>query len=57
MGRDYSVIGRALAAPARSAMLDLLMDGSARPAGELAVAAGSSPPQPASTSPVASGWR
>ncbi|MDQ3527940.1 MAG: helix-turn-helix domain-containing protein [Actinomycetota bacterium] len=39
MGRDYSVIGRALAAPARSAMLDLLMDGSARPAGELAVAA------------------
>lgn len=40
MNRDLTVIGRALAAPARSAMLNLLMDGSARPAGELADAAG-----------------
>ncbi|WP_456789172.1 ArsR/SmtB family transcription factor [Cellulomonas sp. P5_C5] len=40
MGRDFSVIGRALAAPARSTFVDLLMDGSRRPAGELAAAAG-----------------
>ncbi|MFC7405131.1 ArsR/SmtB family transcription factor [Georgenia alba] len=40
MGRDYSVVGRAMAAPARAAMLDALMDGSSRPAGELAGAAG-----------------
>jgi len=36
---DFSVVGRALAAPARSAMLDLLMDGSSRPASELAAVA------------------
>ena len=40
MSRDFSVIGRALATPARSTILDLLMDGSARPAGELAKIAG-----------------
>ena len=40
MGRDFAVIGRALAAPARSVFVDLLMDGSRRPAGELAAAAG-----------------
>jgi DNA-binding transcriptional ArsR family regulator len=40
VGRDFSVIGRALAAPARSVFVDLLMDGSRRPAGELAAAAG-----------------
>ena len=40
MTRDFTVIGRALAAPARSTILDVLMDGSARPAGELAGAAG-----------------
>jgi DNA-binding transcriptional ArsR family regulator len=40
MNRDFTVIGRALAAPARSAMLNLLIDGSARPAGEMADAAG-----------------
>jgi len=34
--RDFSAIGRALSVPTRSAMIDLLMDGSARPAGELA---------------------
>ncbi|SKC71384.1 ArsR/SmtB family transcription factor [Krasilnikoviella flava] len=38
--RDFTVVGRALAAPARSAMVGLLMDGTARPAGELARAAG-----------------
>jgi len=40
VGRDFSVVGRALAAPARSTFVDLLMDGSRRPAGELARAAG-----------------
>ncbi len=40
MSRDFTVIGRALAAPARATIIDLLMDGSARPAGELATAAG-----------------
>jgi DNA-binding transcriptional ArsR family regulator len=40
MGRDFSTVGRALAAPARSAIVDALMDGSARPAGELAAVAG-----------------
>jgi DNA-binding transcriptional ArsR family regulator len=39
MGKDFSPLGRALAAPARSVFLDLLMDGSRRPAGELAAAA------------------
>jgi len=36
---DFSIVGRALAAPARSAMLDLLMDGSSRPSSELATVA------------------
>jgi len=36
MGRELSVLGRVLAAPARSAMLNLLMDGTTRPASELA---------------------
>lgn len=36
MGRDFSVIGRALAAPARSTFVNMLMDGSSRPASELA---------------------
>ena len=40
MNRDFTAIGRALAASARSAILNVLMDGSARPAGELAHAAG-----------------
>lgn len=40
VGRDFSVLGRALAAPARSTFVGLLMDGSRRPAGELAAAAG-----------------
>lgn len=40
MSRDLSVVGRALAAPARSTFLNLLMDGSTRPASELASAAG-----------------
>ncbi|MET3803068.1 DNA-binding transcriptional ArsR family regulator [Nakamurella sp. UYEF19] len=40
MSRDFTGIGRALAALARSKILDLLMDGSARPAGELSAAAG-----------------
>jgi DNA-binding transcriptional ArsR family regulator len=40
MSRDFTAIGRALAAPARSGILNVLMDGSARPAGELADAAG-----------------
>lgn len=39
MAVDFSAVGRALAAPARSAMLDLLMDGSSRPASELAAVA------------------
>ncbi|MFF5720761.1 ArsR/SmtB family transcription factor [Streptomyces buecherae] len=38
--RDFTSVGRALAAPARSAFLNLLMDGTRRPAGELARAAG-----------------
>src|SRR4051794_6394291 len=38
-GKDFSPVGRALAAPARSVMLGVLMDGSRRPAGELAAAA------------------
>lgn len=40
MSRDLSVIGHALAAPVRSGFLNILMDGSSRPAGELANAAG-----------------
>ncbi|QEO15643.1 winged helix-turn-helix transcriptional regulator [Agromyces intestinalis] len=40
MGTDFSVLGRALAVPARSEIVSLLMDGSRRPAGELAAAAG-----------------
>ncbi|MGM7697159.1 ArsR/SmtB family transcription factor [Microbacterium sp. A84] len=40
MSRDLSVIGHALSAPTRSAFLNMLMDGSSRPAGELASAAG-----------------
>ncbi|MFF5794737.1 ArsR/SmtB family transcription factor [Paeniglutamicibacter sp. NPDC012692] len=40
MSRDFSQIGRALSAPARSAFINLLMDGSSRPAGELARSAG-----------------
>ncbi|MFY0409765.1 ArsR/SmtB family transcription factor, partial [Solicola sp. PLA-1-18] len=39
MAVDFAPIGRALSSPARSAMLDLLMDGSARPAAELAAVA------------------
>lgn len=39
MAVNFSIVGRALAAPARSAMLDLLMDGSSRPAAELAAVA------------------
>lgn len=38
--RDFTAVGRALATPARSAFLNLLMDGTRRPAGELARAAG-----------------
>ncbi|GAA1181893.1 ArsR/SmtB family transcription factor [Nesterenkonia xinjiangensis] len=41
--RDFARIGAALAAPARSTMLNLLMDGSLRPAGDLARAAQVSP--------------
>jgi DNA-binding transcriptional ArsR family regulator len=37
--KDFSPVGRALSAPARSVMLGVLMDGSRRPAGELAAAA------------------
>lgn len=40
MARDLSVVGHALAAPVRSAILGMLMDGSTRPASELAAAAG-----------------
>lgn len=36
VGRDFSVIGRALAAPARSTFVNMLMDGSSRPSSELA---------------------
>lgn len=43
MAKDFTVIGRALATPARSDMINALMDGSARPASELASAAGVSP--------------
>ncbi|MFE2375295.1 ArsR/SmtB family transcription factor [Streptomyces sp. NPDC059398] len=38
--RDFTSMGRALAAPARSVFLNLLMDGTTRPAGELAREAG-----------------
>ena len=38
--RDFSGLGKALASPTRSVMLSLLMDGTVRPAGELARAAG-----------------
>src|SRR5690625_81928 len=38
--RDFSALGRALASPARSLILSHLMDGTVRPAGELARAAG-----------------
>ncbi len=40
MTKDLTAIGRALAAPARSDILNLLLDGSSRPASELADAAG-----------------
>lgn len=40
MARDLSVVGHALAAPVRSAFLGMLMDGTSRPASELAAAAG-----------------
>lgn len=40
MGRDFSQIGKALSAPARSAFINMLIDGSSRPAGELARSAG-----------------
>ncbi|MCA5894204.1 metalloregulator ArsR/SmtB family transcription factor [Isoptericola sp. NEAU-Y5] len=42
-GRDFTAVGRALAAPVRSTVLNLLIDGSSRPAGELARAAGVRP--------------
>ncbi|WP_327367214.1 ArsR/SmtB family transcription factor [Streptomyces sp. NBC_01217] len=38
--RDFTRAGKALAAPARSVFLNLLMDGTGRPAGELAQGAG-----------------
>lgn len=38
--RDFTAVGRALVTPARSVLLNLLMDGTHRPAGELAHAAG-----------------
>ncbi|RII20655.1 HTH-type transcriptional regulator CmtR [Streptomyces sp. YIM 130001] len=38
--RDFTRLGKALGAPARSVFLNLLMDGARRPAGELARAAG-----------------
>ncbi|MEU4365310.1 winged helix-turn-helix domain-containing protein [Promicromonospora sp. NPDC023987] len=38
--RDFTAVGRALSTPARSTFLNLLMDGTARPAGELAQTAG-----------------
>ena len=38
--RDFTAVGRALSTPARSMFLNLLMDGTSRPAGELAQAAG-----------------
>ncbi len=43
MGRDLSVLGRALAAPARSALLNSLIGGATRPASELAAYARVSP--------------
>ncbi|QTX04334.1 ArsR/SmtB family transcription factor [Agromyces archimandritae] len=43
MTKDLSAIGRALAVPARSAILAALIDGSRRPASELAGIAGVSP--------------
>lgn len=43
MSRDLSVIGHALAAPVRAAFLSMLMDGTTRPASELAASAGVSP--------------
>lgn len=44
MSRDLSVIGRALSAPVRAIFLNMLMDGSIRPASELAVSAGVTAP-------------
>ncbi|MFI9649330.1 ArsR/SmtB family transcription factor [Streptomyces sp. NPDC052040] len=41
--RDFTRLGKALSAPARSVFLNLLMDGTRRPAGELARAAGVGP--------------
>lgn len=41
--RDFTAVGRALSTPARSTFVNLLMDGTQRPAGELARAAGVSP--------------
>ncbi|MCC2333098.1 ArsR/SmtB family transcription factor [Cellulomonas wangsupingiae] len=41
--RDLTSLGRALGAPARSVMVNLLLDGARRPAGELAAAAGVRP--------------
>ncbi|MFI6423818.1 ArsR/SmtB family transcription factor [Promicromonospora sp. NPDC050880] len=38
--RDFTAVGRALSTPARSTFLNLLLDGTSRPAGELAAAAG-----------------
>ncbi len=38
--RDFTAVGSALSTPARSAFLNLLMDGTSRPAGELARSAG-----------------
>lgn len=38
--RDFTALGHALSTPARSTFLNLLMDGTRRPAGELAQAAG-----------------
>ncbi|MFI2487388.1 ArsR/SmtB family transcription factor [Promicromonospora kroppenstedtii] len=42
--RDFTAVGRALSTPARSVFLNLLLDGTSRPAGELATAAGVSAP-------------
>lgn len=39
VGRDFTALGHALSAAARSTILNLLMDGSSRPASELAAAA------------------
>ncbi len=43
MSRDFSALGHALSSPARTTFLNMLMDGSSRPAGELARSAGVSP--------------